>query len=62
MRMLFCNVCNRKIVVENGDDFHYSTWETPALGPYCDTCWFFVQQIGALKDRVTYLEVLLEDD
>jgi hypothetical protein len=53
MKMLFCDVCNAKITIIEGEEFNYTE---NADGPFCDRCWFFVQRIESLGDRIKDLE------
>lgn len=53
MKMLFCDVCNTKITIGEGEQFDYTK---DGEGPFCGTCWFFVLHIEALRDRVTDIE------
>ncbi len=53
VRMLFCDVCDRKIIVEEGTEFNYTE---DGGGPYCDVCWFFIERIQTLEERINDLE------
>jgi hypothetical protein len=57
--MLFCNVCNMRILIERDSEFNYTS---DGDGPFCDNCWFFVEHIEALRDRVTDLEKVAQQD
>jgi hypothetical protein len=52
-RYLHCTVCEKGIEVHHDDQFNYTV---DALGPYCDRCWKWQEQIEALRARVTDLE------
>ncbi len=53
MRVEYCTACEKKIVYS----FDSSINQTDeGIGPYCDTCWFFVREIQALHNRITALE------
>jgi hypothetical protein len=58
-KLLHCSVCNTKVEVEVEEAFNYTA---DGDGPFCYTCWFFVQHIEALRDRVTDLEKKAELD
>ena len=53
MRMLFCDVCNNKITIGEAEEFNYTV---DGGGPYCDQCWFFIEQIQTLEERINDLE------
>ncbi len=52
MKMLFCNVCDRKITIGEAEEFNH----TDDDGPFCDVCWFFVKELVTLEVRVVALE------
>lgn len=49
-----CVACYKQVSVNFDGDFNRTDYG--AIGPYCDVCWFFVEQIEGLKDRVKALE------
>ena len=49
----YCNACNRSITHDFDGDFKYTD---EGIGPYCETCWFFVREIQSLHNRITALE------
>jgi hypothetical protein len=49
MRMLFCDVCDRKLTIDETDEFNYTE---DGSGPYCDVCFHFQWQIEALERKV----------
>jgi hypothetical protein len=53
MKMLFCNVCDRKITIDEVEEFNHTD---DGGGPYCDVCWFFVKELMTLEARVVALE------
>ena len=50
MKMLFCDVCNRKITIGEAEEFEYTVH---GGGPYCEVCWFFIERIEALEKKVS---------
>jgi CRISPR/Cas system-associated protein Cas10 (large subunit of type III CRISPR-Cas system) len=53
MKMLFCDVCNRKITIGEAESFNYNR---EGEGPFCDVCFFFVEKIQMLEIRIDDLE------
>jgi hypothetical protein len=52
-KLLHCSNCGCKVSVAEEEAFDYTA---DGDGPFCKQCWFFVQHIEALRDRVTDLE------
>ena len=59
MTVDYCNACDRSITHDFDGDFNYTD---EGIGPYCETCWFFIRHIEALRDRVTDIEKKLRED
>ncbi len=53
----FCEACDGK-TGKSGKDSQYTE---VGDGPFCDTCWFFMLHIEALRDRVTDIEKKLRE-
>ncbi len=53
MKMLFCDVCERKITIDRDEEFNHTE---DGGGPYCDVCWFFIVELQTLEERIRVLE------
>lgn len=49
----YCKACDKKIAVHYDGDLNRTD---DGGGPFCDGCWFFVQEIENLQERVSDLE------
>jgi hypothetical protein len=59
MKMLFCRVCNRKITIGEAEEFNHT--DDDGGGPFCDVCWFFIERIQTLEERINNLEPATDD-
>lgn len=51
--VLDCEICNKRIEKWNSEDFNYTD---DGGGPFCDVCWFFIEHIRTLEERINDLE------
>jgi hypothetical protein len=57
VKLLACTTCATQIEVERDEAFNYIE---DGSGPYCDQCFFFVERILALEERIKRVEYDVE--